>query len=108
VNHATAVLRLRGSPVDRRRLECAAVDAVWAGATPGESVEHVHARVVRDRLHVTVFLIGRSPVETWATVTDICRRTISASPFLSRMVQGEVTTTTMSLKPVASNSPHVR
>lgn len=83
------------------------VDAVWATATAAESVEHVHARIIGDRLHVTVFLIDRNPAQTWAIVTDICRRTVSASPFLSRVVQGAVVTTMLSLKPFVSDPPRV-
>ncbi|AHH98887.1 hypothetical protein GCM10010174_47640 [Kutzneria viridogrisea] len=99
MNHATVVLRLRGSHTDEASLESAAVDAMWATATPEDSIEHVHALVMRDRLYVTLFRISRNREETRAIATEVCRRTISASPFLSQIVHGEIRTIVLPLKP---------
>ncbi|QFZ20862.1 hypothetical protein [Saccharothrix syringae] len=98
MNHATVVLRLRGPHADEASLESAAVEATWATATPEDSIEHVHAQVMRDRLYVTLHRVGRDREETRAIARELCRRTIATSPFLSRVVHGEIKTIVLPLK----------
>jgi len=98
VNHATVVLRLGGPHADGAALESATVEATWAATTPEDSIEDVHAQVMRDRLYVTLFRISRNREEIRAIAREVCRRTIAASPFLSRIVQGEIKTIVLPLK----------
>jgi hypothetical protein len=98
VNHATVVLRLRGSHTDEASLESATVEATWATATPEDSIERVHAQVMRDRLYVTLFRISRNREETRAVAADVCRRTVATSPFLSQIVREEIKTIVLPLK----------
>ncbi|MGM1058024.1 hypothetical protein [Saccharothrix sp. Mg75] len=98
MNHATVVLRLHGSHTDDASVENATVEATWAAATPEDSIERVHAQVVRDRLYVTLFRVSRNREETRAIAAEVCRRTIAASPFLSRVVHGEIKTIVLPLK----------
>lgn len=98
MNHATVVLRLRGPHADEAALESATVEATWAAATPEDSIADVHVQVMRDRLYVTLFRISRNREEIRAIASEVCRRAIAASPFLSQIVQGEIKTIVLPLK----------
>ena len=66
------------------------VDAAWACAAPEESIEHVHAQVMYDRLYVTIFRVGTNYQNTQAIAARICQSVILSSSFISRYCEGRM------------------
>lgn len=58
------------------------VDAVWAAAERGDSIEHVTARATPDGFEVGVFLLAATGLDGRATAYALIARVLATSPML--------------------------
>jgi hypothetical protein len=52
-------------------------DLFWAHATPGDRLEHVHARMEFGLIHITLFMRAPSPAHAEAAARLLCQRILA-------------------------------